>query len=235
MQSKLGTSRKGNCPKCGDNKWATIVGHFEHSYEHDEAPMTINEEWFLLFCPACKKAYFASKPTYSQVVPVGDDEGDEAEYFWEGEAQQWPKPEKWKRPTWLPVLQTKSAQLHSLFLELFAALDEDLKVLAAIGMRTAFECTWGLLSLPPTYTFEGKLDALLNAGKIGRHEYDSLSALTDAGNASAHRGWVPSEEELEEMMSILTAFVQRSIMTGAVKLDPPPKPPRPPKQPKKPY
>lgn len=222
MNSKVGKEKRGHCPNCGPNKWATIKGHFQHAYDHDEAPMSVHGEWYLLFCHACKDAYMLSEPSYSEWVPV--DEHDHAEHTWEGIPTQWPKPYSWQRPSWLPVLETRDSRLHSLVNELYTALDSDLKILASIAMRTVFECTAEMLGAEPTDSFSKKLAALMSRGYLGEHEHSLLSKLTEAGNASAHRGWTPSFEELQEMMSILSPFLERSLIVGSSKFSPPPRP-----------
>jgi len=225
MRNKLESERRGHCPNCGPDKWATVKGHFQHSYDHDEAPMRIHEEWFLLFCPACKEAYMTSEPSYSEYFPI-DDTGEEGEHHWEGNPTQWPKPYTWARPSWLPVLQTKNPDLHSLVEELYTALDANLKVLSGIGMRTVFESTAEMLGVKQAGSFSDKLKSLTNDQHIGGREHELLSKLTEAGNAAAHRGWAPSNDELEEMMSILTAFLQRSVVAGTTSLSHPPRPAR---------
>jgi Domain of unknown function (DUF4145) len=62
-------------------------------------------------------------------------------------------------------------------------------VLAAIGLRTAFDRASELLGIDPNKTFAGKLSQLVVDGHIGSTEKASLDVLTDAGGAAAHRGW----------------------------------------------
>src|SRR5882672_2137367 len=42
----------------------------------------------------------------------------------------------------------------------------------------------------------------------------TLDALTDTGSAAAHRGWKPSLEELNTMMSIVEHFLYRTFILG---------------------
>lgn len=187
--------------------------------------MSIHEEWFLLFCSACKEAYMVSEPSYSEYIPTDEHEG-EVEHHWEGRTSQWPKPYIWDRPSWLPVLETRNPDLHSLLKELYTALDADLRVLSGIGMRTVFECTAEMLGVDRAGSFSEKLKSLTSDQHIGGRERELLSNLTEAGNAAAHRGWSPSDDELQEMMNILTAFLQRSVVSGNKSLSHPPRPAR---------
>ncbi|MCI9865824.1 DUF4145 domain-containing protein [Rhizobium skierniewicense] len=224
MTNKLGQDRRGHCPNCGPEKWATIVGHYSHKHEHHEAPMTIYGEWFLLFCQACKDAYLVSQPSYSEDVPSHEDNFEQ--HFWEGTEIQWPKPYTWSRPSWLPLLKERDERLYAIFRELYVALDGDLKILASIAMRTVFDRASVLLGGPEISNFKEKLNSLLLSGLIGTSEHQTLSKLTEAGNAAAHRGWEPNSEELQQMLGILVPFIERNVIVGSSELSPPPRPTR---------
>jgi hypothetical protein len=42
----------------------------------------------------------------------------------------------------------------------------------------------------------------------------AISVLTDAGSAAAHRGWSPTNTELDTMMEILEGFINRNLVLG---------------------
>jgi hypothetical protein len=102
--------------------------------------------------------------------------------------------------------------LDSLFDEIYLALGNNMGVLAAIGIRTAFDRASELLGVPTSGGFAQKLAELAGSGRIGPYEMDALDALTDAGSAAAHRGWKPSPKELDVMMNIIEAFIQRTLI-----------------------
>lgn len=91
--------------------------------------------------------------------------------------------------------------------EVYAALDADLNVLAAMGMRIVFDKASGILGVDPALTFEEKLEALVDEDDRAR-----LETLVDAGSASAHRGWRPSTEDLDTMMDVLESFVHDAFV-----------------------
>jgi hypothetical protein len=72
-----------------------------------------------------------------------------------------------------------------------------------------------LLGIDPSTSFAEKLDELVSAGHIRVAEKDRLQTLVDAGNASAHRGWQPTADDLDTMMSILEHFVEDSFIAPA--------------------
>jgi hypothetical protein len=91
-------------------------------------------------------------------------------------------------------------------------MNNDLRVLAAIGARTAFDRSSELLKVDPALGFNEKLDQLHNMGKVSKSERDTLEILVDAGSAAAHRGWPPKPEELNTMMTIVEAFLHRAFI-----------------------
>jgi hypothetical protein len=118
--------------------------------------------------------------------------------------------------------------LRDILDEAYTALENELRVLAAIGMRTGFDRAIELLEIDPVLGFAEKLKVLMSIGAIGQDEHDALSVLTEAGNAAAHRGWKPDQRELENMVSVLENFIYRTfVLKGAMtrlKARIPPKP-----------
>lgn len=113
---------------------------------------------------------------------------------------------------------------------MYAALDNDLRVVAAVAARTAFDRASELLGIDPAIGFQEKLDSLGANGKISIDEESTLQVLVDAGNAAAHRGWRPKPEELSTMIDVVESFLHRSFIVGdgvaKLKAAVPPKPVR---------
>jgi hypothetical protein len=120
----------------------------------------------------------------------------------------WPKPssEPSIGPDWLGKIS--DGVLIKLLKSVYIAREHDLRVLAAIGMRVVFDRVSELMDVDQTKSFAGKLDQLQKDGHISPGEKKALDALTDAGNAAAHRGWEPSLEELKHLVFIMEHFVK---------------------------
>jgi hypothetical protein len=101
-------------------------------------------------------------------------------------------------------------------------------VLAAIGVRTAFDRATESLGIDPSLSFADKLKKTESAGHVGKNEKDALAVLVDAGSAAAHRGWRPTHDDLTAMINALESFLQREFVTNrrlaAIKSSVPPKP-----------
>ena len=106
------------------------------------------------------------------------------------------------------------------------ALEQDLRVLAAIGMRTVFDQASEYLGVEPHKSFDKKLDQLLDEGHIGASEKERLGVFTDAGSAAAHRAWEPDLQQLNTRAKIMEHFLQSILLkaeAGTLKLAIPPR------------
>jgi hypothetical protein len=102
--------------------------------------------------------------------------------------------------------------LRGLLNELYDALNNDLTILATIGMRTVFDYASQLLGTDPNQSFGEKLKELAAGNKIGGEEREILSILADAGSAAAHRAWKPSEAQIDTLMQALESFLHRAFV-----------------------
>jgi hypothetical protein len=130
--------------------------------------------------------------------------------------EHWPykPPSARERPVWIDKLIRRDEDIHSLIESVYSALENDLSVLAAIGIRTVFDRASELLDVDPSKSFANKLAELESLGKIGSDQRQTLEVLTDAGSAAAHRGWRPSSDELDTMMNVIEAFLYNSLVLG---------------------
>jgi hypothetical protein len=191
---------KGLCPHCGAERQANILGEHIHRKDDDRSPVWWRGTYSILSCRGCETVYFRCTKFFSE-----DDE-EEISY--------WPPISKREKPLWCDKLS--DANLRGLFGDVYTAMNNDLHVLAAIGIRTAFDRASELLGVDPSLAFREKLNNLVTTGQIGAKEQDALNILIDAGSAAAHRGWKPGPEELNILMSILESFLYRIVLQPEV-------------------
>lgn len=119
-------------------------------------------------------------------------------------------------PDWLPELSSgtddATEELESAMKELYGALNADLSMLSAIGVRTCFDAAAAALKIDANLPFAGKLKALVEQNSISATDQGRLATLIDGGSASAHRGWIPSPTDLTTMVALLEDFVFDSIV-----------------------
>jgi len=196
MVVKSGSSIKGHCPTCGGGRNAEVIAHHEDQWQDEEGDMWGRGDYRILKCAGCGEIYFQQE-TFSS-----EDADKKTTY--------WPAPSKRKRPEWLWKIDDRA--LGDLLTSVYTALDNDLRVLAAIGLRTAFDRASELLGVDPNKSFADKLSQLVVDGHIGSTEKASLDVLTDAGGAAAHRGWKPNLKQLDTLSSIMEQFVYRTFV-----------------------
>lgn len=132
----------------------------------------------------------------------------------------WPALSKRPKPEWMSEYGVDAGNVEALdaaMTELYGALDNDLRMLSAIGIRTTYDIASELLGVDSRLRFNQKLDALVTSGRISVVDKDRLEMVVDAGSASAHRGWRPTPKDLGTMMDVLEHFVHQSFVAPARK------------------
>jgi Domain of unknown function (DUF4145) len=227
--SELPSPIKGHCPNCGPGRLADVVGHHHSRYDDETSGIWGEVDYRILQCRGCELAYFQTDEIDSE---HWENDPDTGEMYIPHKITHWPAPpaspvlSKRKRPDWAsPKFNLDSVpfgvdselfaidyDLASLFDDIYVALNNDLRVLSAIGIRMAFDRASELLGVDPAKSFAEKLLELVKHGRIGVSEKDTLDILTDAGSAAAHRGWKPKLEELDTMMNIIETFLYRTFI-----------------------
>lgn len=202
---------KGHCPTCGGEKFADVVAaHEEHWSDHYVDGCVRHS---ILKCRGCEAVYVQRAESCSEDDHHYQDESGDWLVEYPERMTYWPAPTKRALPEWVHAFAIDN-DLSRLVEELYTALNGDLRVLAAVGIRTVFDRASELLKIDPGLTFAQKLDALVAQGSVGAEERASLQVLTDAGSAAAHAGWRPTPEQLETLVSTLEAFLYRTMVLG---------------------
>jgi hypothetical protein len=197
---------KGHCPQCGANRNAEVLHEHTAGWSDEEAGIFGQDTSQMLKCCGCDTVYFEVRSIDSEDY---DQNGPKERVTY------YPAPSKRNEPSWMWEMLMEDDKLHSLLKETYAALNNDARVLAAVGLRTIFDRASEKFGVDPDKSFKAKLDELVTLGKIGQTERDSLDVLTDAGGAAAHRGWKPSVGQLGTLMNIGEAFLYRTIILDA--------------------
>lgn len=96
------------------------------------------------------------------------------------------------KPEWYEFLgETQKA----LILEIDCALNNNLEALPTIGLRTLLEIIM-VEKIGDIGTFAKKVERFTEQGYVTSEMSETLSHVLDAGNASAHRAYFPSREDL---------------------------------------
>ncbi len=103
------------------------------------------------------------------------------------------------QPVWMSKLSDYA--LRSILDEVYRARDSGFLMLPLIGARTAFDRAMSLKVGDSKGGFREKLSAMQKAGLLDNRGAGILAPMIDAGNAAAHRGWVPTRDILDVVIS----------------------------------
>ena len=222
---------RGHCPNCDADRNAEVLSEDTNEEEDEPSGIWGKSTYSILRCLGCDTRYIRLVQLCSEDWDWDvDPHTGETSMTLNERVTYWPpvptptsrttRP----RPAWLwlpfdpleqeprPRLASEYPELASLLCELYAALDSNLPILSAIGIRTVFDCASQLLGCPPNQNFPEKLKELTAGNKISGEEKEILSILTDAGSAAAHRGWKPTQDDIKSLMDALEHFLHRAFV-----------------------
>ncbi len=203
---------RAHCNKCRGDRSAFVRA--THTVDGNDGEVSWSDTFDILECCGCQSVSIRHEFWFSEWDQIVEDTLGNITMKYDVRTKYWPPPIRRTKPDWSPEIS--DAVLRTLFDELYVALDSDLLVLSTIGARTLFDRASFLQVGDPHGGFAGKFDAMVSAGHISNAEKGILSAMTDAGNASVHRGYSPTFPQLTAIVDILENYIQRSfILTGA--------------------
>ena len=117
----------------------------------------------------------------------------------------YPPPISRRIPEWLGRLPL---DIQSVLREVYPALHAESRYLATIGARTALD----LLikdKIGDVGSFTKKVATLVEDRIITEPEAELIKAVVEAGHASTHRGYAPDSREINHVMDILEAILDK--------------------------
>ena len=116
-------------------------------------------------------------------------------------------------PEWLTKLPD-TAQV--LMREVHLAMGAELYALSAMGIRAVVDVISVDLLAGDAGSFIAKVDGLAKAGHLSPSQHNALNAVVDAGNAAAHRGFVPTRDAAQAMLDALEVVLKTAyVLPGA--------------------
>jgi hypothetical protein len=207
------TVRRAECSQCSGQRNCEILTLYKE--KGSDGNFDWSKTWYILKCQGCDNIFAQTVSTNSEeLTNFYEENGDTGTEYIET-IVYWPALLKRNRPEWMGefgICGENTADLDAALIELYAALDNDLNILSAIGIRTSFDIASEMLGVRSDQSFRGKLEELVRKGHIGELGQARLEALVDAGSASAHRGWRPKAAELNVMMELLEHFIHRAFV-----------------------
>ncbi len=208
---------KAHCPRCDGervcNSLAIVRRPWEWTEGNHSAQGCVTHR--LLECRGCETVFYHQLSWDDQVLdPVFDSDGncrmEAVEYV-----VTFPQPEKKSRkPDWAWSIAQKDPQLDKILSEVYDAVERRSNILAATGLRTAFDRVVSYHAVDESLYLAAKVNALQDRGFIGETEANILNTVVDAGSAAAHRAWNPTDEQLGQLLQALEHFIHRTVVVG---------------------
>lgn len=212
-----------HCPRDDGDRECDIHGAYGHGWSEGDEQFSIDGyiDYRILQCRGCKTVFFWKSSTNSEDTDhvYSHLHGDWIEHHIET-VETFPAPDKKSvRPDWAWTLSKEDATLSKILNEVYVASEAGSLILASVGLRTALDRTAEKLGIDPAIPMEKKVKALLDGGWIGETEAQTLGVVAEAGNAAAHRGWAPGEDEFKTLLRTLEQFIERALLSGKKALD----------------
>ena len=216
---------KAHCNKCHGikNSWVRA----EHVVHDSDGTISWSNSYKVLQCCGCDSLSFRHEHWFSEWDQMDYDDYGQLIMRRGIKETYYPPATIRTKPSWSDNISDDV--LRDVLDELYSALTAGLNVLASVGARTLLDrAGYLLIGHDPKGGFEGKLSELVTRGFISSQDKQTLDAVADAGNASAHRGYTPSPERLGHIVDIIENFLQRAfILTHAaddIRKSTPPRP-----------
>lgn len=226
METKLGTKKRAFCSNCKGERNCEIKGHHREDYYQQISGYSWQRDWYLLVCCGCEHIFAQSVASDSESYDDVYDHNGQFYKQYHTTIESWPARNKRDRPIWYNTLQyqikhARAADFISCLSQVYGAMDHDLNILAAIGIRTTFDIASEILGIDTEQQFVKKLEKMKQGGFVSPSQKDNLEVLIQTGNASAHRGWEPSFAELNALMDAFEDFINdRFVRPGQEKKQP---------------
>ncbi|WP_135080532.1 DUF4145 domain-containing protein [Terasakiella sp. SH-1] len=103
--------------------------------------------------------------------------------------------------------------MKNILSETYSALSINSNYLVVFGVRTALDRTFNLI-VGDKGNFKDTLKAMKDGKHISQQHADIIDPLIEAGHASAHRGWVPSNRVVNKILDAMEYIIEDLMRTN---------------------
>lgn len=205
---------KAHCNVCGGSRTHMVLYAESSSWDDDEQGMCGGDTYDLVKCGGCESIKLRRESWCSEddcdenghVIPT-------VSYY--PPAVFRPKP-RWLLDLFLEV-SIDDGNIHDLLTEIYVALQNDQRTLAAMGIRALLEKVM-IEKCGDHGTFTANIKEFENHGYVSRMQRERLETILEAGHAAMHRLYKPSKKDLVTLVDIAESLVE-SIYIHGTKVD----------------
>lgn len=195
----------GHCNRCGPKTNHIVLFEERTSWSHEEYPIWGSDRYELLKCAGCDSI----KLRHTTIFSEDDPEHPEVKYF--------PPASFRAEPDWLSELahakDKEGRAIQQLLKEVYSAVHNDLRGLAAMGVRALLEHVM-VSAGGDQGTFVKNLQAFEVNGHVSKTQRNRLETILEAGHASIHRGFTPSTADVKTLVDIAESIVVSVFIHG---------------------
>lgn len=185
------------CNSCGQKTKHFVRGEHCSIPRENSDGTSLTERMMIVECCGCEHLAFLKLSHFSEDVGFSlDDSTEEPQEIPLWEEAIYPPVSYRSRPVWFEDLPDRT--LLQISEEIYKSLQSESLYLATFGSRTLLDRLMVLI-VGDRGNFNRSLEALVEQGQISKQERDIIAPVVDAGHAAAHRGWVPTPQQLNTM------------------------------------
>jgi hypothetical protein len=176
-----------------------------HSEEREDA------EYRIVECAGCGGISFAIASGNEPNILFDAYDEEREEYL-----QYYPSPLSRRRPAWSLVdlwAGEPTGELAPLADEIYKAVAGQQYRLALMGVRALLEQAM-ILKVGDHARFDRNLDAFFEKGFISKVQREATEKILDAGHASTHRMYTPTEGDLDTVLTIAEGIFESIFVHG---------------------
>lgn len=195
------------CRTCGGDRYHVALYEKNIPWREDDPAIEGADTWAVLQCGGCHTITFVHSHWFSEDYKYID--GVETPIF---HHNLFPPSPRRRTPEWFPelllFLKADEFWIRKLLEEIYSAAGMQSRSLAAMGTRAIVD---NLITsrAGENGTFLNKLERLECAGTITKTQKDIIFAAFDAGSAAAHRGYNPTEDDLNTLLNITESLLHQ--------------------------
>lgn len=203
-------TRKVHCNTCGGDRNHRVLHSDSNRWNDDDHTISGGTTYEMLKCGGCDSVVLRESEWFSEDIDERGQVVPTVRYY--PPATFRPKP-KWLIELWLQ-LPSKEHPLHDLLAEVYVALQNDQRSLAAMGIRALLEQIM-ISKVGDHGTFVRNLAQFELGGFVSRLQRERLETILEAGHAAIHRGYKPSMEDLVTLVDLTEVIVQTIYLHGS--------------------
>src|ERR1035438_3511131 len=213
MSARPLKTTRAHCNKCGGERKHYVLHHEATSWElEDDVEETSGEfvecgirggtEYDLIRCCGCETIALRENSWNSEDTDHRGRPEDHIQYY--------PPAVFRPEPRWLKQFGSMcpgSSFIEELLKEIYVALQNNLRRLAALGIRSLLEHVM-IAKVGDHGNFGNNVQAFYDAGFLSPTQLSFLKAVLEAGHATTHRAYEPTEDDLITLMDFAEAIIE---------------------------